>query len=469
MKNYYKILLLLTLITLSSCKKWLDVKPKTQIESSSNFVDEQGFKDALTGVYLNMAKTDLYGKELSYGFIEVLGKNYTQSSSFNSYYEDGNYNYKNASTKTRIDNVWKLGYNSIANLNNLIENINTADLGLFAGSDYNVIKGEAYGLRAFLHFDLLRLYAPSAASAGLNGPGIPYRDQLQTGNIPRSTIGQTINKIIADLQVASAALKTGDPLVKGSVVPATTTGYLRDRSYKFNYYAVQALLARVYLYAGDKVNALASAREVINADVFPATAVSTVIAGNRIMSTEVIFNINFNNLATVYDASFSLSVPTGMYLSGTEWDTVYERTTIGSGDYRYLYQTNQTSYFRVSTKLSPAGNTAAPNRLPLIRVSEMYDIAAECLSASDPVAAVNYLNVVRRRRNIPDLVGSFTADQVQAEVFKEYRKDFICEGQLFYYYKRLNLAKIEFSQVVANNTIYVLPVPDDEIEFGNVN
>lgn len=469
MKNYYKILLLSALYLLPSCKKWLDVKPKTQIESSTNFVDEQGFKDALTGVYLNMAKPDLYGKELSYGFMEVLAKNYTQSSAFNPYYEDGNYNYRNAATKTRIDNVWKQGYNSIANLNNLIENINVANQGLFSGSDYNVIKGEAYGLRAFLHFDLLRLYAPSAASAGLTGPGIPYRDRLQTANIPRSTIGETINKIIADLQVAATALKTGDPLVKGSTIPSTTTGYLRDRQYKFNYYAVQALLARVYLYAGDKVNALASAREVINAEVFPATPVSAIISGNKIMSTEVIFNINVNNLSAVYDASFSLTVPTGMYLSGTEWDTVYERTTIGSGDYRYLYQTNQTSYFRVSTKLSPEGNTLAPNRLPLIRVSEMYNIAAECLGATDPQAAVTYLNTIRRRRNIPELVGSYTAAQIQAEVFKEYRKDYICEGQLFYYYKRLNLSKIEFTQTVANNTIYVLPVPDDEIEFGNVN
>lgn len=453
---------------LSSCKKWLDVKPQTQIESDVNFGDEQGFKDALSGVYLNMTSPNLYGKELSFGFVEVLGKNYTQFSSLHGYFEDAKYNYGFAATKSRIDNIWNGSYTTIANINNLIDNLDKADQGMFSKPNYNVIRGEAYGLRAFNHFDLLRLFAPSPAASGLSALAIPYRLKFESGPVVQSTVGEVLTKIIADLQIASDMLRTSDPIVLGSTVPATTTGYLRDRQYKFNYYAVRALMARVYLYAGDKVNALICAREVINSAKFPAT-IAGQINSNKIMSTEVIFNINMNNLSVLYDANYSTSITTGMALSDAEWRTVYETATVGSNDYRFSVFSETVGAYRFTTKFKPAGNTVAPNRLPLMRVSEMYYIAAECLAASDGPAAVGYLNTIRLTRNLTvSLSTSLSESEIQNEVFKEYRKDFITEGQLFFYYKRLNKSTIEFASIVANNTIYVLPKPDAEIEYGAV-
>jgi len=41
------------------------------------------------------------------------------------------------------------------------------------------------------------------------------------------------------------------------------------------------------------------------------------------------------------------------------------------------------------------------------------------------------------------------------------------EGQLFYYYKRLNFASIPGSAVSGSDDIYVLPMPENEVEFGN--
>ena len=57
------------------------------------------------------------------------------------------------------------------------------------------------------------------------------------------------------------------------------------------------------------------------------------------------------------------------------------------------------------------------------------------------------------------------ADEIQDEVGKEYRKEFLAEGQMFFYYKRLNASRIEGAGVSATN-VYVLPMPDTEIEFG---
>ena len=52
------------------------------------------------------------------------------------------------------------------------------------------------------------------------------------------------------------------------------------------------------------------------------------------------------------------------------------------------------------------------------------------------------------------------------EIHKEYKKEFVSEGQLFYFYKRLGYAAIPGSAAVANTKVYKLPIPDVEIDFG---
>ena len=66
-KLYYLAACLLALCT--SCSDWLDVKPKTNVEEEDLFKNEQGFKEALTGIYIKMSETQLYGRELTYGFL----------------------------------------------------------------------------------------------------------------------------------------------------------------------------------------------------------------------------------------------------------------------------------------------------------------------------------------------------------------------------------------------------------------
>lgn len=54
----HTILILFTglLLTLTvSCDNWLDVRPQTEVKVDDNFKTAQGFKDALTGIYLLMS------------------------------------------------------------------------------------------------------------------------------------------------------------------------------------------------------------------------------------------------------------------------------------------------------------------------------------------------------------------------------------------------------------------------------
>ncbi len=466
MKNIYIVLVLILALGLSSCKKWLEVKPKTEVEAEVAFRNEQGFKDALTGLYLSMTSGDLYGKELTFGMMDVLALQYTNISG-SSYNNFATYNYAQDSIKKRMDASWIKLYNVVANTNGLITNINAADPAIFSGSTMNVIKGEAYGLRAFLHFDLLRMFAPAPASAGgATSLAIPYVETIVPKATPTSTVSEVLTKIQADLTIAADALRGVDPILQGK----TSTGYLRDRIYKFNYYAVKALQARVYLYAGDQTNALICAREVINSGRYPAAQTANVINGNdRLFQDEIIFSLNINTLA---DRASSFFSRTATNLLGKSEANYLAEMDNASTDYRKQYFTASSDVTSIlfPTKLIPLLNapSAFGNKMPIIRVSEMYYIAAECLKESNPQASVDYLNYVRLNRGQTTVIpASYTAAQIQNEIFKEYRREFICEGQLFYYYKRVNAATIPYTTVIGTNAIYVFPKPDQELEYGN--
>jgi hypothetical protein len=144
-------------------------------------------------------------------------------------------------------------------------------------------------------------------------------------------------------------------------------------------------------------------------------------------------------------------------------DQIYEITTGGVTDIRYarLWQLSGSVYF--CTKYWQDGTDPAfVNLVPLIRLPEMYYIAAEC---SDPATATDYLNTVREQRGLADLPGGLDAAAVQNEILKEYQKEFYAEGQMFYYYKRMNLTQIRFSGIPGSDNVYIMPLPDGELQY----
>ena len=103
--------------------------------------------------------------------------------------------------------------------------------------------------------------------------------------------------------------------------------------------------------------------------------------------------------------------------------------------------------------------------MPLIRVSEMYLIAAEC--ATEEQTQYDYLNAHRLRRGNQVQVTT----GLEGELAKEYSKEFLCEGQLWFYYKRTNTARIQSgssnTNITMSNAKYVPNLPDSEIKYRN--
>lgn len=460
------ILLCLSLVVMAgtSCKKWLDVKPKTEIETSDLFADERGFKEALAGVYTGMADSTLYTRNLSFGLLDAMAQYWNIPGIYAEYHDATLYNYESDRIKPAIDAVWNGLYNVIANANNILDQID-AKKELFKDNNYAIIKGEALAIRAYAHFDLLRMFAPADFSgAALSIPYVTsFSKQISRQYTPQEVIGLCVK----DLEDAAELLKADPVYTQEEVTLETDNGYLLNRNYHLNYYAVKGLQARVYLYSGAKAKALEAAQEVIQAHdqkgLFQWVKTSDVTIAqknlrDRTFSSEHLFALNSKRLAEIIVPYFK-SGNTLLISREPVKSVIYENLP----DYRseYLFETvNSTP--DILTKLWQEDGAPKKGRMPMIRLSEMYYIAAECNSNNAEVA-VEYLNEVRRHRGLEvDLPATLNEPELTNEIYKEYKKEFIGEGQLYFYHKRRK--DVNIGNVRAN---YIFPMPDVEIEFGN--
>ena len=104
----------------------------------------------------------------------------------------------------------------------------------------------------------------------------------------------------------------------------------------------------------------------------------------------------------------------------------------------------------------------------MIRIPEMYYIAAEALLDVNPELALDYYNQVRIHRGLDPLTAddALTLERINDERYKEY----IGEGQSFFNMKRLNLPILSHDGETVfepGKEIYVVPIPDIEKENRN--
>ncbi|WP_270429227.1 RagB/SusD family nutrient uptake outer membrane protein [Butyricimonas virosa] len=495
MMKRIKILLVAGILfsLLTGCEDWLDVNASSQLDRNDLFKSENGYGEALTGVYAKMCDKSLYGRELTFDIVDILAGYYNiQMYNHINWYE---YSYADPTNSFAvsycagyIENFWNNIYAQIANINSLLETID-GNKGVFSDDNYNLIKGEALGLRAYLHFDLLRLFA-EAYSAGKDKEAIPYVTKLTSSVTPLFTQEDAITMILEDLKNAKMLL-ANDPMHLGtspaSCLASLPSGaYLssdkiqswHNRRFRFNYYAAVATMARVYLWKGDRENALLCAGEVIadQESRFPWVLKANLSnIGNtsneyyrnqdRSYATEHIFALNVTDLedcmdSYIFDGEIGMrNSKEGLEITTDERSQVYENY---SADIRYQYGFAEYGNKYLISKFYQNSVTARyfQERVPLIRLSEMYYIAAECAATTSE--GVDYLEKVRTNRGLLSypLSKSMSASELEAEIRKEYKKEFWGEGQLWYYYKRKSY--MDFSSYMTNVDFFTFDRPDVE-------
>ena len=325
-------------------------------------------------------------------------------------YQASVYNYTNGDIRDRIDAMWLNNYNTIANCNILLEHLAEQTSGYFTRSHYNMLKGEALAIRAYLHFDMLRAFA------------LNYQDYPDAMGIPMPTVssGKYIRscpprkcwaRIVDDLKEAQSLLADIDPcfdeqfkdsyyhFVQPLVTMATFSSptrlphelFCRDRS-------VGARLRHM----GEPEQAYECAKYVIDKSdegYFTFTDEYDLATDLRyrdvIMQNELLFcfgRIDVKQLFYQADAgsnsNYALLDVESLYPDADDFRHYCVGESSSTG------RTISYKYYKTDSGSSYAG------KIPMIRLSEMYLIAANAVYATNPDEAVGYLTTIRKMRGV---------------------------------------------------------------------
>lgn len=474
-RNKILLLLIIFAIGFTSCEDWLDVSPKADIKSEVFYSHEAGYKDGLIGVYTLMTTPSSYGEDLTYTFLDVLAQYYDDLEglySMGNFRFAVNYNWESSKEESRLNAIWSRAFQAIANINHALKNIDKNKSVFSSESVYKVYKGEYLALRAYLHFDMLRLFAPSPAK-GLNTLAIPYVDFYTSKAFPQLSIEDVVKKIEKDLKEAQTLMRECDPYgINSETIGGDFSEALKNRHYRMNYYAACALLARVYNYVGYKEKALEQAIELTGKsdgsssipEIFKL-AEGVADESDMLFEDELIFCINKEDLEESINKYFF-----------NERKDTWKRNVLSMKTERKnnIFEAEDSSLpYRASWVASTSlGSTYALSKyskqkeIPMLKLSEMFLIAAECAETDSD--ALWYLNKIRKHRGLTP-VSDFT--KLNEEIYKEYRREFIGEGQLFYFYKRNLYNTIGSGDDVQIDVdkVYQIPLPKSELEFGKIN
>ena len=475
------ILLCAMLCTMVACDSWLDTTPPSQVPEEDQFDDEFGFRQALIGCYIGMADVDLYGKQLTWYSVEMQSGQYSIHTQAQ-IYAMGTYQYTTQRALSVLNSVWEKAYNVIANANNALKFIDKRQ-GVLDPISYRMIKGELLAIRAMLHFDLMRLYGYGNLANRTDKSTrltIPYVKDYDKEITLQQTYDKTIELIINDLTNALGLLD--DEPITGKY-PAdyydalNDDGFFSDRTFRLNYFAVKALLARVYMWEGSDASIALARQEAL--DVIREGErlqlyqwiTTDVVSTDPIHSTEHITSLNIPAFTDRLSDYFLYN-----FLEGTAYNAIklsedglediyYETGTGENADYRLekLFFRNSNGYY---TPLKLAQDRSSGylklNRMPLIRLPEMYLIVAESYLRGANInltEAVSYLKTLREKRSNYIDISGYTRDELLTCLMNEYRREFLCEGVTFFYFKRIGATDIPNLTVEMSDEKYLWPYP----------
>ena len=439
------------IFSLFGCTDWLTIQPETQVTKEDMFKTQAGFYDALTGSYILMRDNYSPSGQMVLGGVEYMANLWETTEGLGVAYYYASHDYRVERVERELGNMFLKQYEIIANLNILIKYIDNQQRVL-TDKEEKLYKGEALGLRAFIHFDLIRLWGPMPTQVDESYKYLPYETTVQLENYPYSNYREYMNKLCADLDSAELLLKQVDPILSAG----KSSGYRPNR---MNYYAVLGLQARVHLWLGEKDEALRYARMVKDA---------TSVDGKKLFSLGSQADLNRND--RVFYASEQLfgvaieefddsRIPDGFKQLTTEVDALYTIKDIrlslwfaNNGGYR-----SPNKYDNMAS--SDSQQTKAPSlSVPMIRLAEMYLIIAECADLSE--ANGMYKEFLASR----GLVTTELTESNRKEVIQlEYLKEFYAEVQMFYVYKRLGTVTMHWGTKECGEDVYVLPLPLREL------
>lgn len=485
--------------SVSSCSDWLDVKSDMVEREKDIFTSYAGYQSALAGCYTSMGNRSIYGEKLTMNDIEQLACLWSEPnrSNYETLYNLYHHDYDNDEVRDVVEAVYGGLYNVVVQANMIINNIDN-DGVIQDPQARAVVKAEAYAIRAFCHFDVLRLFGqvPNNAQKKIS---LPYAEKGSISELPAYyDYDSFVKKIEGDLKVAEDLLKDNDPIMEYSygqlnqndINPADLEDdFLEYRRFRMNYWAVRALKARMYLYIGDTAKAYTEAMAVINATlndekVVELSGVSDTNFGYFALPSECLFALSQSKLIdysiSVLGGSRTDQVRDGqLHVTNNMLNQLFADQGTGSNN-RYLQVWNKDAANNQGIKMPTirkyyydANNYTSSNSvsilrtqlqlIPMLRLSEIYLIAMETTTNLTEANTLYKEYMVSHNVNVTTDFASL--DDVRAEMVNEYRREFYGEGVMFYVYKRMGTKNMQFNlREDMSEELYALPLPESEFD-----
>ncbi|HTM98779.1 MAG TPA: RagB/SusD family nutrient uptake outer membrane protein [Pedobacter sp.] len=469
MKNlkYIIVMLLLVALTTPSCKDYLTVDPKTEMTQDMLFSTEGGFKDALSGIYIQMKGANVYGRAMTMTTIEYPISNWDGDATISTSvaYKLARFNYTDAAVENSLATIYGTEYKIVAGINAILDHIDQNKYVFKSPGVYETIKSECLALRAYCHLDILRLFGPIPTDVN-TGNKLPYVTHLSKTPNALLSFADFQETMLKDLAEAEALVKDIDPIVKNTTI---TDPYFAYRPLKMNYYAVKALQARAYLWFNNKAKAYECAKIVIDArdakvnPTFRLGTATDMAAKDYVLTAEHIFALDDFALYTKYSSLFANGVLRKGSSNAVINAQLYGNTGTDIREVNLWELINLPSsivqgYVLKKYKVDESGKSF--KQIPLLRISEMYLIAIETTQAGNAQALWASFCT---SRNIQQTTLPSDPVLLQNELLKEYRKEFYAEGQSFFAYKRLNAPKANIIFVPGDAILnYLIPMPKTE-------
>lgn len=438
MKNYkyiFKILMIGIIILGQSCSEdFLDEFP-TDAQAPGDIQTLADVEFVMNGVYDLMQDNDFFGR--SYIAMNDIRSDDHQVPDFGRLEDEYKYDYDVSNVSS---GEWSHPYTIIRQANSVIELLEGMDTDNASDEVTKLdMMGQSLTVRALAHFTLCNWYGYPYSHDGGASLGVPVVTTvaLPEAKIKRSTVAQVYDQIIDDLTTAIPLLKTDE---KGG---------------KINSWAAKTLLARVYLYMEDNINAYDVAVDVINNGPYELMSGSEYVdSWAEDFSSESIFScVNSAADNTGGESINNLSDPEGygQFIASQDLiDIVRSDPDDIRNGMLYIDQLSTvgdpSTYGRV-LKFPGKGNTKAKivdhfegsgapvnssttSNVPVFRLSELYLIAAEAaIKEDDAPNATFYLNKIVERANPAATVAE--ADVNLDRILTERRKELMAEGHRF--------------------------------------
>ncbi|MBI1308064.1 MAG: RagB/SusD family nutrient uptake outer membrane protein [Bacteroidetes bacterium] len=411
-KQYFKIAVFaLMIFSFNACKESLKFElDKDQIDTEEALNSPENIQALLNScydVFANVMDGDVQNLQ------ELLSDNLAApqnaaGSLYYTVYNRGTFSFRTA------DGVLLDLYRCIYRVNIMSENLYRFPEEL----NGNKMDGEAKFLRAWCHWELVKLWAqPYGFTSDNSHPGIAIKLHSHYSVELRSSVGDVYNQIIEDLKFAEQNLPD-------------------DNGVYANKNAAKALLAKVYFTMNDFTNAAAKAGEVINSGLYQLSdTVERYIAdqGNEVIFKTISTGPSDNRGGSFIGSYRSDKTDNPGIKAATDFKTMYD-----TADHRKVW-------IEVVDPDLPSQVVKCHKfdkdffGVALLNLADMYLIRAESLLElnTDKQTAASDLNAIRERAYGSDKYNVSSGSITLADVRLERRKEFAFEGDRTIQLKRM--------------------------------